>query len=157
MTTSGNKTAVRWGLAAALVLAAMLVAAYRIADSWEPHLLGPYMGEKYGGRLTGAPSSTIAVKDKSAELYKTLDSRGPVLALRGRDGAVMWSYVLVPSDVVDGETNTWRINDIRFRRVKRTGSGSKLYVSCDWDHGGVEMGVVYLDANLSFKGISISW
>jgi len=152
-----RKTVCWVSLVALLLLVAVLFARNRMSGLWERYLLGPYMGEPYKELLSGSPNSEIRLRDNLLQQYKTTDSRGPVLALRRSDGKLLWSFLLEPSENVQGKRVTWHINSITFKEVKFSKSEAKVYISCDWNHGGIENGIIYIDEYLAFKGIAIGW
>jgi hypothetical protein len=145
-----------WAL---LGVIAVLLLGYYASEKlkWGFKYLGPYPCQQYSGTLPNVPDSRFQVKGNWLELHKTLDSRGPILVLRNSNGIVLWSRLLVPSEVIRGKEYVWHIKGIDFKDAKIRSSGSEVYVLCDWNHGGIESGIILLGPDFSFKGIGISW
>jgi hypothetical protein len=57
----------------------------------------------------------------------------------------------------NGQLETAQDRDARLIRRERSSDGIKVRVTCDWDRGGKEAGLIYLTKDGDFEKFGISW
>ena len=152
------------------IIVSVLVAIFVIASGvaglrscaqkfWGDTLHGPYLGRDYTNTIPDKPSSTLAVPEKATiEIYEIENSNNPVLVTRGGNGQVISRVQLIPEQKDSkGQIQTTFIKNLELRSVKRGRDGYKVFFSCFWGWGSKEGGIIYLNTDLSFKEMSISW
>lgn len=144
-------------------LAAVLVGFFGLRfygrQYWERTLLGPFAGEAYVGNVTGTPTSVLAIPTRGQlEVYETNSRANPVVLLRSPAGEVQWSQLFVPEyKTADGTLERPGLRELKLRRWERRGTGPVVFVTCDWDWGGREGGMIEMDENYGFRNFRLSW
>jgi len=134
-----------------------LVAPWR--GHWERTLYGPFAGAAYSGSITTAPASVLAVPSRGQlEVHEVQGYTNPVVLLRSPTGDIQWSRLFMPEKKrQDGTLHHAGLRELRLRNLEHRGTGSVVFVTCDWDWGGKEGGLIELDTNYKFKSFSLSW
>ena len=57
----------------------------------------------------------------------------------------------------DGKVKTSWLRDLRLEKLQRRSTNSVVWITCDWERGGKEGGLIYLDTELGFKYFRLSW
>ena len=119
--------------------------------------MGPYTGQPFAAAITTQPAATLPIGSGARlEIHELPEHIVPVLALRATDGSVAWARLLVPESAErHGEASAF-IRNLRFTKLKRSWSGYRVFVICDWA-AGREGGIIYLDRDLSFRSFALSW
>jgi hypothetical protein len=125
---------------------------------WEASLKKPFAGTEYLGALPAEPASSLFIKPLGRlEVHDLPASKAPVLTLRSPAGEVLWSRLMLPSRAnPDGTVETAGLRDMRLQRWRRRGQEILVYFGCDWDWGGLEGGLIYLDRQGNFKHFGVS-
>ncbi|MGV3533052.1 MAG: hypothetical protein ACO1QR_11835 [Chthoniobacteraceae bacterium] len=151
-----------WKVVAVLVTATALsvLGVQRCASSfWETTLWGPYTGTAYTQPIRTKPASILPVPGVGQlEVHEVEGETVPVLALRTSDQKIQWAQLLRPerrSD--DGTLTTAFIRDLRLRKIQRDSNGYRVSLTCFWEWGGREGGLIFLNPDHSFRAISLSW
>lgn len=126
---------------------------------WEAGLLGPYPGMPYDGAITNAPVSWLYVSPAGRlEVHEFAGLMAPVLVLRARDGSVRWSRHLLPERKRgDGPVERAGVRRLRLREWEKRKTGYCIRMTCDWDWGGPEAGLIDLNNDFGFESVRISW
>jgi hypothetical protein len=126
---------------------------------WERSLWGPYSGLQFTGEITNTPVSALLIPlHGRLEVYELASQTGPVLVLRSKTGAVQWSRLLVPERRLDdGQLQQAWVRELRLEQLKQGDNGHQVLITCDWEWGGREGGLIDLDSNYGFKGFRLSW
>jgi hypothetical protein len=126
---------------------------------WEASLFGPYGGSPFAGALTNPPTSTLSIPSHGRlEVYELASEIVPVLVFRSQQGDVQWSRLLLPERRLDdGSVKRAGVRQMRLVRLERDSHGFEVLLTCDWDWGGMEGGLLDLDNNYGFKSFRISW
>lgn len=128
-------------------------------EGWEAALTGPYRGSSFVGDITNTPVSTLPVPSRGRlEVYELPSRTAPVLVLRSEAGDIQWSRLLAPERRGrDGEIERAAVRQFRLHRLERDGAGYEVFVTCDWEWGGHEGGLIDLDSDYGFKSFRLSW
>jgi len=128
-------------------------------EGWERMLYGPYEGVAFTDDLTNSPASVLTIASHGRlEIYELPSETAPVLAPRSEDGTIQWSRMLVPQRRLDdGRTERAAVRELRLHRVERDRDGYEVFITCDWDWGGREGGLIDLDGDYGFKSFRLSW
>jgi hypothetical protein len=126
---------------------------------WERTLRGPFTGVAYTESITGSPVSVLAVSSHGQlEVHESQTRTNPVVLLRSPKGDVQWSRLFVPQWTrQDGSVEEAGLRELRLRSWERRSTGWVVFVSCDWDWGGREGGLIELDTDYGFRSFSLSW
>lgn len=126
---------------------------------WKSTLRGPYEGRVFSGEVIGPPTSKLSVDSEGAfEVYQVSGQIAPVLVWRVSTGHVQWKRLLLPTKVKeDGSSEEAGLRDLVLHRLIEKEAGYELEITCDWDWGGRERGLVDLDHDLLFRGLRLSW
>jgi hypothetical protein len=126
---------------------------------WERTLHGPFTGVAYTGIITGTPASVLAIPSHGQlEVHETQTRTNPIVLLRLPTGEVQWSRLFIPQQKSqDGVVEHAGLRELRLRSWERRSTGSVVFVTCDWDWGGREGGLVELDLDYGFRSFSLSW
>jgi hypothetical protein len=126
---------------------------------WERTLHGPFTGVAYTGIITGTPASVLAIPlHGQLEVHETQTRTNPIVLLRLPTGEVQWSRLFIPQQKSqDGVVEHAGLRELRLRSWERRSTGSVVFVTCDWDWGGREGGLVELDLDYGFRSFSLSW
>lgn len=82
----------------------------------------------------------------------------PVVLLRSPAGDIQWSRLLIPETKrQDGGVDRAALREFRLQSWQERSTGFVVRVSCNWDWGGREGGLIALDTNYGFKSFSLSW
>ena len=144
-------------------LAALVAAFFGLRSGgrqfWERTLHGPFTGVAYSGSITGTPASILAIPSRGQlEVHDTQTRTNPVVLLRSPTGDVAWSRLFIPEQKQqDGTVAYAGLRELRLRSWERRSTGSVVFVSCDWDWGGREGGLIELDTDYGFRSFSLSW
>ena len=124
---------------------------------WERTLSGPFSGEPYVGRIATAPSNSLALsKNYVLDVHWEPGISNPIVRLRNADGMFPWAHVLAPH-FEEQKTPQVRISELTLREVKTSTDGFKVMVSCDWNAGGKEGGIIYLNKDYTFRSFALGW
>lgn len=128
-------------------------------NQWEATLVGPFYGSNYVGQLEGLPVSLLNLQNGIIlQIYRVPNCNDPILNLRSALGSNIWSRLLIPEDVAsDYSKRHGQIMDIKLIRIYQHKAGYKVYMTCNWNWGGKEAGLIYLDHNFSFQSFSLGW
>lgn len=126
---------------------------------WEASLMGPYDGVPFTETTSSRPVSTLFVHGYGQlEVHEISDQTVPLLLLRAPDGGVRWQRLLQPERrYKDGSASTAFLRELRLHRIQRDPVGYRVQLSCDWEWGGREGGLIYLNPDFSFRGFALSW
>jgi hypothetical protein len=126
---------------------------------WERTLDGPFLGATFTGSMTNAPASVLAVPlHGQLEVHELKSMTNPVVVLRSADGTVRWSRVLIPEKKrTDGTLDRAGLRQLRLQSLERRNTNYVVLITCDWDWGGKEGGMIELDNNCGFNSFSLSW
>ncbi len=126
---------------------------------WEATLIGPFPGLPYGGAFTNAPVSSLNVSPAGClEVHEFAGLTAPVLVLRAQDGSVRWSRLLLPERRHDnGTVERAGVRDLKLREWEKRETGYCIRMTCDWDWGGPEAGLIDLNNDFGFESFRISW
>ena len=126
---------------------------------WERTLYGPYSGLPYSGSITSSPVSVLALAPHGQlEVHELSPPTNPVVLLRSPSDTVSWAQILVPEvRYTNGTVHYPGVRDFRLHHMESRSTGSVVYVSCDWDIGGEEGGLISLDLDYGFRSFSLSW
>jgi len=121
--------------------------------------MGPYAGGAYAPPIQTQPVSVLVVLGiGQLEVHEPPAEIVPVLALRASDGTVRWAQLLRPGRRnEDGSVSTAFIRDVRLRRIQRTSGGYRVRLSCFWEWGGHEGGLIYLNPDYTFRDFALGW
>ena len=128
-------------------------------EGWERTLFGPYAGIPFTGDLTNPPASVLPIPSHGRlEVHELPSHTAPVVALRSEQGVIQWSRLLVPErHLDDGRTEHAGVRELRLHRLERDRVGYEVFITCDWDWGGREGGLIDLDSAYGFKSFRLSW
>lgn len=126
---------------------------------WERTLDGPFTGTTFTGSITTTPSSVLAIPSHGQlEVHELQPLTNPVVVFRSASGAVQWSRVFVPEKKwPDGTVGHAGMRELRLQGLERRNTNYVVFISCDWDWGGREGGMIELDNDYGFKSFSLSW
>ena len=126
---------------------------------WERTLDGPFIGRVYSESITGSPASVLIIPSRGQlEVYELKSYTNPVVLLRSPDGNIKWSRLFMPGKkFADGTIGYAGLRELRLLSLETRSTGSVVYVSCDWDWGGKENGLIDLDSDYGFKSFGLSW
>ena len=126
---------------------------------WERTLLGSFPGFEYTGNITNMPVSTLHIPSHGRlEVYELESQLGPLLVHRAETGAVRWSRLLVAERRFEnGRVEYQWVRELRLEGIERNNGGYKVRITCDWDWGGREGGLIDLESDYDFKGFRLSW
>ena len=121
--------------------------------------MGPFTGIAYSGSITTAPSSVLAIPSHGQlEVYELHSYTNPVVVLRSPGRAIQWSRLFIPEKKrQDGTVDHAALHELRLQSWQKRSTGSVVFVTCIWDWGGREGGLIELDADYGFKSFSLSW
>lgn len=126
---------------------------------WERSLMGPYSGREYTGELTNEPVSIISIPlHGRLEVYEPASENAPVLAMRSEAGAIQWSRLLLPERKTgNGQVQQAWVRSLRLEKLDQNRNGCEVLLTCDWEWGGKERGLIDLDSHFEFKSFRLSW
>lgn len=141
------------------IIAAFLLLRSASQRFWERTLDGPFTGMPYSGSITTAPASVLAIPSRGQlEVHELQSYTNPVVLLRSASGDIRWSRLFMPERKrQDVTVEHAGLRELRLRSWERCSTGSVVFVSCDWDWGGREGGLIEFDADYGFKSFSLSW
>ena len=146
-----------------LSLAALVVAFLWLRSTarqyWEATLDGPFTGLSYTGSVTTVPTSVLVIPLRGQlEVHELQSCTNPVVVLRSASGDIQWSRLFLPEKQwQDGTIHHASLRELRLQNWEQRGTGSVVFVTCNWDWGGREGGLIELDAEGGFKSFSVSW
>jgi hypothetical protein len=122
-------------------------------------LHGPFEGAVYTGTLSTQPVSVLPVRGiGQLEVHEPPGENVPALVLRASDGNLRWARLLRPERREDdGSVTAYFVRDLRLRHIRRSPEGHRVRVSCFWEWGGQEGGLIYLHPDYSFRAFALSW
>ncbi len=146
-------------LVSVAILAAFLVLRSVGQRLWELKLWGPYTGVLYNGSITTSPTSVLTIPSHGQlEVHELQSHTNPVVLLRSESGDIQWSRLFLPEKKLqDGTIEHAGLRELRLLRWEPRSPDSVVFVSCNWDWGGKERGLIELDADYEFKSFSLSW
>jgi len=146
-------------LVSVTILAAFLVLRSVGQRLWELKLWGPYTGVLYDGSITTSPTSVLTIPSHGQlEVHELSSHTNPVVLLRSETGDIQWARLFIPEKKrQDGTIEHAGLRELRLLSWEPRSTGSVVFLSCDWDWGGKEGGVIELDADYGFKSFSLSW
>lgn len=125
---------------------------------WESTLNGPFMGAPYSGSITTAPASALEIPARGRlEVHEVSPLTNPVVVFRSSSGTIQWSRLFVPERKRDGQIERAGLRNLLLRQLEERGTGAVVVISCDWDWGGREGGLIDLDSDYGFKSFRLSW
>lgn len=126
---------------------------------WEHTLDGPFTGVPYGDSITTAPTSVLVIPARGQlEVHEVSAHTNPVVLLRLPSGDIQWSRLFLPEKKrQDGTVGRAALRELRFQSWERRSTGSVVFVTCDWDWGGKEGGLIELDTDYGFRSFRLSW
>lgn len=126
---------------------------------WERTLYGPFVGTAYSESITSSPTSVLAIPAHGQlEVHELQSYTNPVVLLRSPVGEVQWSRLFIPEQKrQDGTIDHAGLRELRLQSWEQRSTGSVVFVSCVWDWGGREGGLIFLDTNYGFKSFGLSW
>jgi hypothetical protein len=126
---------------------------------WERTLQGPFIGVAYAGSVTSSPASILRIPSGGQlEVHESETRTNPVVLLRSPRGAVQWSRLFLPEKKrPDGTDEYAGLRELRLRSFEQRSTGAVVFVTCDWDGGGKEGGLIELDPDYGFRNFSLSW
>ena len=129
------------------------------SSMWEATLSGPFEGTAYTGMLQTQPASVLPVRSVGQiEVHEPPGETVPVVLLRASDGTVGWTRLLRPErGDQDPAISKSFIRDLRLHRIQRSSEGYRVRLSCFWEWGGQEDGLIYLNPDYSFRAFALSW
>ena len=66
--------------------------------------------------------------------------------------------MLVPErQLAGGGVERAGVRELRLHRLERDGARYEVYITCDWEWGGKEGGLIDLDSEYGFKSFRLSW
>jgi hypothetical protein len=78
--------------------------------------------------------------------------------LRSPGRAIQWSRLFIPEKKrQDGTVDHAALHELRLQSWQKRSTGSVVFVTCIWDWGGREGGLIELGADYGFKSFSLSW
>jgi len=57
----------------------------------------------------------------------------------------------------DGTVGTAGLRELRLRSLEQRRTGPVIFITCDWDWGGREGGLIDLDDACAFRSFRLSW
>lgn len=126
---------------------------------WEGTLWGPYSGAPVGEPVSTQPVSKLALPGGGwLEVHEKPGAENPILLMRRSDGSVRWARWFRPErkDKEGRASHAW-VRDLRLHTHERRGGGHVVRLTCDWEWGGIEGGLLHLDADYEFVSFSLSW
>lgn len=154
------KKPLRTLLFVSVVLSAAFVVLHSIRQRlWERSLDGPFIGIPYTGSVTTAPTSVLRIPSHGQlEVHQLESYPNPIVLLRSSTGDIQWSRLFVPEKKQqEGTIKRAGLRDLRLLSWERRSAGAVVFVSCDWDWGGKEGGLIQFDTEFRFKDFSLSW
>ena len=126
---------------------------------WERTLDGPFIGTVYSGSITSSAASVLAIPSRGQlEVHELQSYTNPVVLLRSPSGDIQWARLFMPEKKrQDGAVDHAALRELRLQSLERRDTGSVVFVTCIWDWGGREGGLIALDTNYGFKSFSLSW
>ena len=126
---------------------------------WERTLDGPFSGTPFIGDLPTTPTSVLAIPSNGQlEVHESQSHTNPIVLLRSTNGTVQWSRIFVPEKKqADGTVSRAGLRNLRFQSFERRSTNYVVFISCDWDWGGKEGGIIELDHDHGFRSFSLSW
>ena len=109
--------------------------------------------------MTNPPVSVLILPSRGRlEVHELQSYTNPVVLLRSLSGDVQWSRLLIPEKArQDGTVDHASLRELHLQSCEQRGTGSVIFVTCVWDWGGKEGGLIELDADYGFKSFSLSW
>jgi len=152
-----------WLLCVIFLLAGFSIA-YRLViralQYKEGNMRGPYYGTPCITNRFDPKADSIRLGQKHIlELHQADTNENPNLILRDIEtGGVKWCQTLAPiQSHDDGTSKAYRIYWMKFRRIVKEDSLTIIHVYCDWENGGKEAGIIYLDKQGSFQHFKLDW
>jgi len=126
---------------------------------WEKSLIGPFIGQKFIGRVEGLPSSSLQIeKNNVLQVFWDKTTTDPILCFYANASSNAWYQRLVIKEVLpNGQTNIGKFKTLELMDYHRTSDGYKVEIRCNWDWGGNEAGLIYLNRDYSFRSFALSW
>ncbi len=129
---------------------------------WDGTLMGPYIGVTYEEEVVGEPVSSLNLKDAGLAIYEIEEKDNPVLIIRSKEGDLLSQTLLLPEkEYEDGEVLKAFLKDLRLHRrqyfSQHAGDGITVLITCNWEWGGKEAGLLCLNNDFSFKEMWLSW
>ena len=151
-----------WKVIAVLVVATVLTifGVQRCGSSfWEATLWGPYTGTAHTQPIRTQPASILPVSGVGQlEVHEVTGETVPVLAMRGSDRRIVWAQLLRPERRdKEGVITTAFIRDLRLRKIQPDPNGYRVRLTCFWEWGGREGGLIFLNPDHSFRAFALSW
>lgn len=154
-----RKTGIIFLLLTVIISASALGLYSRQRAAWKQSLMGPYSGREYTGELANRPVSTLSIPSHGRlEVYEPISEKVPVVAWRSEAGVTQWSRLLLPERQADnGQLQQAWVRALRLEKLERDKNGYEVLLTCDWEWGGNEGGLIDLDSNYEFKSFRLSW
>ena len=126
---------------------------------WEATLRGPFTGVTYAGIITSTPSSVLSVPPHGQlEVHELPGNTNPVVMLRSPNGKVEWARLFLPEKKWDdGKVQTFWLRELRLEKMEQRSTNAVVWISCDWEYGGKEGGLIFLDPEFGFDHFKLSW
>ena len=122
-------------------------------------MFGPYEGADYELPVNSTLTSTSKIKNiGSLGVYEIPDVDAPVLALRDLKDKISWAILLQPTkESEDGTITTAYLRNLKILDSTYRGDSHTIEISCDWEWGGKERGLIYLNDDYTFRNFALSW
>ena len=125
-------------------------------------LWGPYVGETYTGELQLLPVSSLELPGVNLEVHQVPGLENAILVCRSVSGHILSQTALIPTRTDENsQTIPPSISEMElvsvYHPIRLTNETVCVYVHCDWEWGGREGGLLFLDENFNFKELWLSW
>jgi hypothetical protein len=137
-------------VAAVAVLALILFAS--VSGFWEATLKGPYQGSEVYSTSNLSSRAAISLRGGAKLVAFEAEGEATIVSLKNPNGEVVWSRSLVTETA-----NRTKIQNVSFLGSRLSDTGVKIEISCKWEGGDKEKGMLYLTPDLKFSGFSVSW
>lgn len=126
---------------------------------YERLMFGPYYGKLFVGEPAGPVISSLKLtQDHLLTIYSHPGETNPVLCLQTSDSKISWCRILVPVQTNNaGGVDEYHISEISLTSTRRFKTGHAVSLSCNWNRGGREGGVIYLSPDYDFQSFKLSW
>lgn len=115
---------------------------------------GPFIGTTYTQSIEGKPDSTVKLGNKYILEAYNRKQNTPVLALRGKDGVLLWSKLLTVSNVENFEN--CKVGELHLANGWKTFNGYHVKGWVRWTYG-AEAANFYLSKDGDLKEFYLSW
>lgn len=119
--------------------------------------MGPYEGAPFFASVSTQPASVLPVNNVGQlEVHELPDQNVPVLLLRAFDGTIRWARLLQPERRnEDGSVVTAQVRELRLHSIKPDSAGHRVRLHCNWEWGGLEGGLIFLNPDFTFRAFAL--